>query len=341
MKQAILYGAGDLRIEEHPLEIHSLAPEEVYVETEVSALSTGTDLGNYLGDSTYVPGAPAYPRAVGYSNVGRIQKVGASVRKVKVGQRVFSLKSHQSAYVAREDELLVPIPDGISSEVASLAYLTHLGLTSLRQARYEPGEHVAVIGIGVIGLCTVWLARAMGAKVAAVANAFTQTDAALRLGAHDAFLAGDSELTEKLHHLFGEVGIDIVVLTANSWDAYRVALEITRQGGRVSILGFPGRGQSAPDFNPLDPRWIYEKQLALLGVGPARQLECSPEDCRFNTRRNLNCILSLMVTQRPSLESIITHRFPASRMKEAYELARNHDKTLAAAVFDWRLPHEL
>lgn len=139
----------------------------------------------------------------------------------------------------------------------------------------------------------------------------------------------------------GEVGIDIVVLTADSWDAYRVALEITRHGGRVSILGFPGRGQSAPDFNPLDPRWIYEKQLALLGVGPVRQLEYSPEDCRFNTRRNLNCILSLMVTQRPGLESIITHRFPASRMKEVYELARNHDKTLAAAVFDWRLPHEL
>ncbi len=333
----MLYGAGDLRFEERPLESQSLAPDEVYVETEVSAMSTGTDLANYLGDSTFVPGAPTYPRTVGHSNAGSIRRAGASVRKLKVGQRVFSLKPHQSAYIAREDELVVPIPDGVSSEVASLAYLTHLGLASLRQARYEAGEHVVVIGIGVIGLCTVWLARAMGAKVAAIAKAPPQVKAALRLGAHAAFLAGELGLKEKLGQLFGDAGADIVVLTANSWDAYRTALEVARRGGRVSILGFPGRGQQQPDFSPLDPRWIYDKQLTLLGAGHAPRTDCPPEDLRFNMRRNLNTILGLMASQRPGLDSAITHRFPASRMQEAYELAKNHDKSLAAAVFDWRL----
>ena len=76
MKQAILYGAGDLRIEERPLDVDSLKDQQVYVETEVTALSTGTDLGNYLGKSTEVPGAPDYPRPVGYSNVGVIRRVG-------------------------------------------------------------------------------------------------------------------------------------------------------------------------------------------------------------------------------------------------------------------------
>ena len=61
--QAILYGAGDLRLEERPLLEAPLGPDQVLVETEVTALSTGTDLGNYLGDSTYVPGAPDYPRS--------------------------------------------------------------------------------------------------------------------------------------------------------------------------------------------------------------------------------------------------------------------------------------
>jgi hypothetical protein len=65
MKQTILYGAGDLRIEDVPLEASSLQRNQVYVETEVSALCTGTDLGNYLGDSGYVPDAPRYPRWVG------------------------------------------------------------------------------------------------------------------------------------------------------------------------------------------------------------------------------------------------------------------------------------
>src|SRR5262245_2189685 len=96
VRQAILYGAGDLRLEERPLDAATLILDSIYVETEVSALSTGTDLGNYLGDSTYVPGAPDYPRPVGYSNVGVVRRVGSGVQRLAPGQRVFSLKPHQS-----------------------------------------------------------------------------------------------------------------------------------------------------------------------------------------------------------------------------------------------------
>src|SRR4051812_28917712 len=103
MRQAILYRQGDLRLEERPIASGSLQSRMVYVETEVSAFSTGTDLGNYLGNSTYVPGAPDYPRAVGYSNVGVICGVGNEVRDLRPGERVFSMKSHQSAYLARQD----------------------------------------------------------------------------------------------------------------------------------------------------------------------------------------------------------------------------------------------
>ena len=161
MRQAVLYGAGDLRIEERPLDVNALAQDEVYVETEITALSTGTDLGNYLGKSTEVPGAPDYPRSVGYSNVGIIRSIGRSVSQYSVGQRVFSMKPHQSAYIARSTDLLVPVPNEVSPEQASLAYLTQLGMAAMRQASYQPGESVAVVGLGVIGLGTVGIARAM------------------------------------------------------------------------------------------------------------------------------------------------------------------------------------
>ena len=103
MRQAVLHGARDLRIEEVSLDLTSLQSKEIYVETEVSALSTGTDLGNYLGDSTYVPGAPDYPRWIGYSNVGIVRSVGASVTKYKPSERVFSSRAHQSAFIANQD----------------------------------------------------------------------------------------------------------------------------------------------------------------------------------------------------------------------------------------------
>jgi threonine dehydrogenase-like Zn-dependent dehydrogenase len=336
MRQAILYGQGDLRLEERPIEAEFLQPGMLYVETEVSALSTGTDLGNYLGDSAYVPGAPDYPRPVGYSNVGVIRRIGDGVKSLRPGQRVFSLKPHQSAFVARQDELLIPVPDNVCSEEASLSYLTHLGLAALRQARFEPGENVAVVGLGVIGLCTTGLARAMGAKVIGIANSGLRAEAAKNVGAHEAFLSGDPNLKRKLEDAFGEIGPDIVVLTANQWDAYRLSVAIARYAGRVSILGFPGRFQPTPDFNPLDPEWFYGKQLTLLGAGFAPRADCPPQDLRFNIRRNLQYILELMAAGSLRLESLITHRLPANRMKEAYELAKEHDKGLMAAIFDWR-----
>jgi threonine dehydrogenase-like Zn-dependent dehydrogenase len=337
MRQAILYGQGDLRFEERPIETEFLQPGMLHVETEVSALSTGTDLGNYLGNSTYVPGAPDYPRAVGYSNVGVIRKVGNGVKSLRPEQRVFSMKPHQSAFVAQQDELLLPVPQSVSSEEASLSYLTHLGLASLRQARFEPGENVVVIGLGVIGLCTIGLARAMGAKVIGIANSVCRAEAARSVGAHNALLNDDPNLEQKLEDTFGGIGPDIVVLTANQWEAYRLSVSIARYAGRVSVLGFPGRFQSKPDFNPLDPNWFYGKQLTLLGAGFAPQVDCPPEDLRFNLRRNLQYILELMADKSLRLESLITHRLPSIRMKEAYELAKRHDKSLIAAVFDWRI----
>ena len=327
MKQAIMYGAGDLRIEERPLDIDRLKDHQVYVETEVTALSTGTDLGNYLGKSTEVPGAPDYPRPVGYSNVGVIRLVGPSVQHLRPGQRVFSMKPHLSAYIAEASELLVPVPDGVSPEQASLAYLTQLGIAAMRQADYQTGESVAVIGLGVIGLCTVGVARAMGATVIGVANSSLRADAATAMGAHRGSVAGDSAPPSD---------VDVVVLTANPWAAFRMSVEMARYRGRVSVLGFPGRGEPAPDFNPLDPKWFYGKQLTLIGAGTSPRTECPPAEIRFNLRRNLEFIFAMMAAGSLRLEPLITHRFPADRMREAYELARRHSKKLIGAIFDWR-----
>lgn len=319
MKQAIVYGARDLRLEEKPLDPDSLSEGQVYVETEVTALSTGTELGAYVGKSTEVPGAPGYPRTVGYCNVGVVKRAASGVSKFAIGDRVFSLRPHQSAFIARETDLLVRVPTNVSSEQASLAYLANLGLAGLRQARYEPGENVAVVGVGIIGLCTIALARAVGASVLAVSNSPERAELAKRLGARDTL----------------DSAPDIVVLTANSWDAYRASLELVRNGGRVSILGFPGRGLPAPDFNPVAAEWIYAKQLTLIGAGRCSRVECDESDIRFNLRRNLEFILGLMSHGVLDLSAAITHRLPATRMQEAYELAAAHSKALAGVVFRW------
>ncbi|MEK7754307.1 MAG: zinc-binding alcohol dehydrogenase [Planctomycetota bacterium] len=338
--QAIVGSAQELTLEERTIDLEDLRDEEVYVETEVTALSTGTELGNYLGDSQYIPGAPGYPRALGYCNVGTVRQVGSAVTDFKPGDRVFSTKRHQSAYIARASDLLLLVPQGVSAEEASLAFFAHLGLSSLHWAGYEAGENIVVIGLGVIGLCTVAVARAMGANAIAVANSEVRASVALRIGADVTVLADDPALLDQVAAAFPGAGADIVVLTANTWEAYRLAMRVVRHSGRVCILGFPGRGQPAPTFNPLDPSWVWAKRLSLLGCGFDTHVEAPASDLRFNTRRNLRYLLDLMALGRLRLEPIISHRFPYYRMQEAYELAANHSKELVAAVFDWRCQTE-
>jgi threonine dehydrogenase-like Zn-dependent dehydrogenase len=333
--KAVLHGARDLRLETDHIS-DNLQPTEFLVETVVSAFSTGTDLGNYLGDSTYVPGAPGYPRSVGYSNAGRISAIGSAVEGMNVGDCVFSNRPHQSAYIAEEGDLVVRVPANVSAEEASLAYLAQLGLAAMRQASYLPGENVLVIGLGVIGLCTIALAKAMGANVLGIANSNVRREAAKKLGALDCLLTDGADLASSVEVAFGRTGADLVILTSNSWASYFQALELARRGGRVSILGFPGRAQAPPVRNPLDPGLLYAKQLTLLGAGVSPQVECAPFDLRFNLRRNLEYILNLMASRRLPLSSLISHRIPWNEMHGAYELAAGHSKDLLAAIFEWR-----
>ena len=335
IKKATLYGAGDLRIETESFDPGSLAADQILVRTVATGFSTGTDLANYLGRSTELPGAPDYPRGVGYSNAGIVWKTGSAVRSEKGGDSVFSIQPHRSAFVARETDLLVHVPEFLDPAQVSLGYLVNLGVSALRCVQYQTGERIAVVGLGVIGLCTIALGRAMGAPIVAIANDPTRAGLAKQLGAQAAYQSGKFAADT----VFDGEGADIVVLTATTWDAFRTSVDVARYGGRVSVLGFPGRAQAPPDFNPLDPQWFYGKQLTLSAAGFAPRVECRAADIRFNLRRNLTAIFEWMASGTLDLAPLISHRLPFERMQEAYELARAHSKGLTAAIFDWRSAH--
>ena len=144
MKIAMLYGPGDLRLEEQDLETRNLAPEEVWVETRITAFKIGTDRGNYEG-AEQVPGAPGYPRWVGDSNFGIVRGVGAKVTQFHVGDRVVSTMHHQSEYVAPASKLL-KVPDGVHPEDGVFVNLYSLSAHCYHKALFRPGETVAVVG---------------------------------------------------------------------------------------------------------------------------------------------------------------------------------------------------
>lgn len=334
MKIAILHGPRDIRIEEQPLDTSDLKPDEVWVQTEISALKIGTDRGNYEG-AERVPGAPDYPRWVGDSNLGVVRGVGSAVTRFQTGDRVASAMPHQSEYIAKETDALVRVPDGVHPEDAVYSRLYALSAYCYRKAYFQPGEYVAVVGLGVLGLGAVALGPLFGARVAGLGNSPVRLEMAQRMGAHAAWLSDAPDLTAKLHAFTGGAGIDLVILTANPWPAFRTAMQIVRPNGRVAVVSLPGRGEPPLDFNPLAMEWFYAKGVSIIAVSGAEgNLYPHPRDQEPPGLQAY--ILQLMAGGHLHPRRLVTHRFHYTEIARAYEMAYRREKAMLGVVFNWQ-----
>ena len=163
------------------------------------------------------------------------------------------------------------------------------------------------------------------------------------MGAHATLLYNDPDLQAKLQEFSNGDGIDLVVLTANPWPAYRTAVEIVRPNGRVSIVSLLGRGEADLDFNPLSMQYFYIKGISLIAVsGPAGYLY--PNDSshtqltsdHYHADRTAAHILSLMADGKLEPKRLITHRFHYSEMAKAYEMAYAREKSMLGVIFTWQ-----
>ena len=337
MKIPILHGPRDLRLEEQELDTDNLKPHQVWIETEISAFKIGTDRGNYEGAED-VPGAPTYPRPVGDSSLGAVRGLGSAVEGLAIGDRVFSQNWHQSEYILDQREAaVVKVPDGVHSEDAVYTGLYTLSAHCYRKAMFMPGENVAVVGLGTLGLGAVGLGRVFGARVIGLANSPVRLEMGERMGAHAGFLSDDPDLEAKLDEFTGGAGVDLVILTANPWPAYRTAVQVVRPGGRVSIVSLPERGEKPLDFNPLSMEWFYIKGISLIAVStPGGYLYPSAEEERFTRERNMAHTLSLMADGGLEPKRLITHRMHYSEMVQAYEMAYHREKSMLGVIFQWK-----
>ena len=139
--------------------------EGIEITTEFSGISRGTEalvLAGSVPESEWSrmacplqSGSFPFPVKYGYAAVGRTPE----------SARVFCLHPHQDRFTAPA-EMLIPIPDPIPSERAILAANMETALNIVWDAEVAPGDKVAVIGAGVVGALTAWLAaRIPGTKV--------------------------------------------------------------------------------------------------------------------------------------------------------------------------------
>lgn len=286
----------------------AVAADEILVATAFSAVSPGTELAAYVGLPPLRPG-PVYPRLVGYCNCGRVIAVGVAVRNVRAGDLVLTGASHRSHYRIAASSA-VRVPDGLAPQQAATGYLFHLGYAALQRAKAQAGHRIAIIGLGILGMAAVGMARVAGAQVTAVSGRQSALDRASNFGADTAI--GKDVAASRADQ-------DIVLLTSNAWDDWKLALQMARRGGTVVVLGFPGRGQDAPPFNPLDSQYFYDKQLALLAAGQVVEADVPTDVAEFTLNRNMTYLLDLMAHGRLPAAELSRHVRDAGDLAAAYD----------------------
>ena len=103
----------------------------------------------------------------------------------------------------------------------------------------------------------------------------------------------------------------------------------------IAVLGFPGRDEGAPNFNPLDSKHFYGKQLTYKAVGPSVHRQHLPEDVRFNIFRNYQYLLALVEEKRLPAADIVSEIVPWTQLGSMYERLLRRERGLLTAALNW------
>jgi len=265
------------------------------------------------------------PMPLGYSSAGVIEALGAGMENFKVGERVACAGGGYAVhaeYAVVPKKLLAKLPESVDFESAAFTTLGAIALHGFRLAAPQLGERVAVIGLGLLGLLTVGIARAAGCAVFGVDLDPRRVGLATRLGA-EAVLRPQAE--EAAQSWSRGLGADHILICADtpSDDPVTLAGVIARDRANVVALGAVGLNI---------PRKIYfEKELNFINsrsYGPGRYdpaYEAGGHDypvgyVRWTEGRNLEAVVSLLASGALDVKPLITHRFPIGRAPEAYDL---------------------
>lgn len=267
MRAVTLQAPGEVRVDERP-EPTLVDPGDAIVAVDVSGIC-GSDLHIYHGRVRIEPGF-----TLGHEFVGRVIAVGDAVTRVGVGDRVLGCfhtacgtcwhclrgEYHKCDRVrvfghgaalgdlqgTQAEQALVPmadltlrcVPDSVSSEVALFAGdVMGTGYHAIDVAAVRPGDSVAVLGLGPVGLCAVQVALRAGATpVVAIDRVEDRLEVARAFGAIPVHLTEESP-RDRVAELTGRRGADAVIDAVGHADALALAIRLARNAGTIVAIG--------------------------------------------------------------------------------------------------------
>jgi L-iditol 2-dehydrogenase len=202
-------------------------------------------------------------------------------------------------YALKQDWLLLPIPEEMSYQHASMA-CCGLGPTfgAMQNMRVDAFDTVLIVGLGPVGLGGVINAAYRGARVIGVETNPYRARLAMELGASAVVNPEDPDALAQIRALTGGRGVDKAIDCTAVPAAQQFAIQATRVRGHVSFVGWGGHidmGNMVPGGLTLQGAWHWN----------------------YNDAPR---IMQVIRSSQSSIDRLITHTFPMSRVKEAWEL---------------------
>ena len=262
-----------------------IIPDHVIIENKAASVNF-PDVLMIQGLYQFQPELPFSP---GGECSGTIVSIGENVEDLKVGDRVFAMTGLGafSEKILAPKNSVVKIPDSMSFETAAALPMTYgTSLYALKQrADLKEGETLLVLGAaGGVGLATVELGKAMGAKVIAAASTQEKVDLCLKHGADEGFIypTGDlnrdqqKELSSRIKELTSGLGANVVYDPVG--DKYsEPCIRATAWDGRYLVIGF-----AAGEIPKIPINLALLKGMKIVGVFWGAWVGMFPEENKKN-----------------------------------------------------------
>ncbi len=334
MKTQTLTFTAPRRLELIERELPIPGPNEVLVQTLLSAISPGTEMLLYRGqfptgtdDSVDAISANlSYPCAYGYACVGRVLETGKQVDKAWHGRLIFAFQPHTSLFITPHTSLIA-LPQGFSPETACFLPNMETAVNLAQDAAPILGERALVLGQGIVGLLLTALLRQFPLEALVTTDVYPLRRAASQaLGVSACFDAGRPDLDTALRQILPS-GSDLTLEVSGSPLALNTAIEHTAFSGRIILGSWYGEKTAAINLGGR----FHHSRLQLIS---SQVSTISPElSARWDKSRRFNVAWQSLAKIQP--EKWITHRFPLEKANDAYRLLDEHPQQAIQVILEY------
>ncbi len=208
-------------------------------------------------------------------------------------------------YHLKPDWLLLPIPESVSYELASLACCTvGPSFGAFESMGVGAFDTVLVTGLGPVGLGAVVNARCRGARVIGVESIAYRVELARQMGAV-VFDPRDDAILDRIKELTSGKGVDCALDCSGAVPAMRLCLDATRRLGKVAYVG-----ESSDDLAIRMSPDLLRKGLTVIGTW------------HYNLR-HFSRVMQV-IQESPHVDKLVSHVLPMSEAQAAFELSASH-----------------